>query len=53
MKPAIDLVASGRIDTAALISHHFPLDQTQAAFELAISGNKGNYVKGAIVAKSS
>ncbi|HEV7500389.1 MAG TPA: alcohol dehydrogenase, partial [Vicinamibacteria bacterium] len=32
---AIQLVASGRIDVRSLVSHRFPLEQIQPAFEAA------------------
>lgn len=34
---AVDLVASGRVDPAALVTHHFDLDGAGSAFELAHS----------------
>ena len=32
--PAIEAVAAGRIDTAPLLTHHFPLERIREAFEL-------------------
>ena len=32
---AIQLVESGKVDVRSLVSHQFPLDQTQQAFNLA------------------
>lgn len=33
---AIELVRSGRVDVKSIISHHFPFDQAQTAFETAV-----------------
>ena len=33
MAPAIELVASGKVDASALITARYPLDQVAAAFE--------------------
>ncbi len=35
--PAIELVSSGRVDVASLITHHFPLEETPEAMEFAYS----------------
>ena len=48
MQPALDLIASGRIVTGPLISHRYPLDDLQQAFDTAIGDAKGDYVKGVI-----
>jgi L-iditol 2-dehydrogenase len=32
---ALHLIGSGQVDVATLITHHFPLDQTEAALTLA------------------
>jgi L-iditol 2-dehydrogenase len=45
--PAIDLVASGTVGVDALITHRFPLDQTQAAFEL-VAGYRDGVIKAVI-----
>ncbi len=38
---AIDLIASGRVDVAPLVTHHFPLEETAAAFELVTARRDG------------
>ena len=42
--PAIELVSSGRVDVASLITHHFPLEQTVEAMQFAHE-NKDKAVK--------
>lgn len=37
---AVDLITSGRIDLSALITHHFPLEQIEQAFE-TVQNRKG------------
>jgi len=49
MQPSIDLISSGRVRIAELITHRFSIDQTQQAFETAISDSKGDYIKGSVV----
>jgi L-iditol 2-dehydrogenase len=41
VEPAIELVASGKINVAPLATHHFPLAETQAAFELVEARRDG------------
>ncbi|MGB9682806.1 MAG: zinc-binding dehydrogenase, partial [bacterium] len=43
-KKAIDLVAKGKIDLKTLVTHHFPLEQTQEALEFA-DKNKDKCIK--------
>ena len=38
---AIDLIASGRANVDPLVTHHFPLDETAAAFELVTARRDG------------
>lgn len=47
MDDAIDLVASSRVELAPLITHRFPLVETQRAFEL-VSGYRDGVVKALI-----
>jgi L-iditol 2-dehydrogenase len=39
--PAIDLVASGRVDVRPLVTHHFRLEETPQAFELVSARRHG------------
>jgi L-iditol 2-dehydrogenase len=48
MQPSIDLISSGRVRVGELLTHRFPIEQTQQAFETAISDSKGDYVKGSV-----
>jgi L-iditol 2-dehydrogenase len=48
MQPSLDLISSGRVRVGELLTHRFPIDQTQHAFETALSDSKGNYVKGSV-----
>jgi threonine dehydrogenase-like Zn-dependent dehydrogenase len=41
IQPAIDLVASGKVNTDFMITHRFPLEQTQKAFELVAGYHDG------------
>lgn len=45
--PAIELVSSGRINIDPLITHHFPLRETAAAFEM-VSGYRDGVIKAMI-----
>jgi L-iditol 2-dehydrogenase len=45
--PAIELVSSGRINLDPLMTHHFPLAETAAAFDL-VSGYRGGVIKAMI-----
>ncbi len=45
--PAIDLIASGRINVRPLVTHHFPLEETPQAFEL-VSARRDGVVKAII-----
>lgn len=45
--PAIELVSSGRINVDPLITHHFPLQDTAAAFEM-VSGYRDGVIKAMI-----
>jgi L-iditol 2-dehydrogenase len=47
MAPAIDLVSSGRINVDPLMTHHFPLRETGAAFDL-VSGYRDGVIKAMI-----
>ena len=47
MKAVVDLMAAGKINADAMITHHFPLEQTQEAFELA-AGYEDGVVKALI-----
>jgi L-iditol 2-dehydrogenase len=51
---AIRVIEQGLVKADDIITHHFPLEQTQDAYELAISDDKSSagYVKGAIVCSS-
>lgn len=48
MSPALAFIESGRIRVDGIISHHFPLDRIQTAFELATADVKDEFVKGVI-----
>ncbi|MHC4562426.1 MAG: zinc-dependent alcohol dehydrogenase [Planctomycetota bacterium] len=39
--PALDLVASGRVDVARLVTHHFGLDQAAEALEMVLGYRDG------------
>ncbi|CAH0558781.1 unnamed protein product [Brassicogethes aeneus] len=41
---AIEMVKTGRVNVKPLVTHHFKIEETEAAFEMAKSG-KGNPVK--------
>jgi L-iditol 2-dehydrogenase len=41
VQDAIDLIASGRANVDPLVTHHFPLDETAAAFELVTARRDG------------
>jgi len=41
VEPAIDLIASGRVNVGPLITHHFRLEDTARAFELVSSRTNG------------
>lgn len=45
--PTIDLMASGRINADPLMTHRFPLEETQAAFDM-VSGYRDGVVKAMI-----
>ena len=47
LRRGIDLVAAGRIDLSPLVTHRFPLDRIQEAFE-TVSGYKDGAVKAVI-----
>jgi L-iditol 2-dehydrogenase len=34
VQPALDMIAEGKVDVNQMITHHFPFDQTQKAFDL-------------------
>ncbi|MEJ2705005.1 MAG: alcohol dehydrogenase catalytic domain-containing protein [Sedimentisphaerales bacterium] len=44
---AIDLIASGKVDVDFMITHHFPFERTQEAFEL-VAGYRDGVVKAMI-----
>ena len=48
MQPALDLLLSGKVRADVLISHRYPLEAIQEAFDTALGDRKGNYVKGVI-----
>jgi threonine dehydrogenase-like Zn-dependent dehydrogenase len=39
--PAIDLLATGKIDMEQLATHHFPLAETQDAFDMVANYRDG------------
>jgi threonine dehydrogenase-like Zn-dependent dehydrogenase len=41
MAPAIDMVASGKVNVDPLMTHHFALAETQAAFDLVADYRDG------------
>lgn len=47
MRRGVDGVARGRLPMGRLITHRFPLDDIQTAFEMMLSGRDG-YIKGVI-----
>ncbi len=47
MAPAIEMVSSGRINVGPLMTHHFPLSETGAAFEL-VSAYRDGVIKAII-----
>ena len=47
MAPSINLVSSGKIDVNPLMTHHFPLRETAAAFDL-VSGYRDGVIKAII-----
>lgn len=48
MGPALELIASGRIRTERIVTHRYPLERIQAAFDMALSDHKGDFVKGVV-----
>ncbi|MBN2293992.1 MAG: alcohol dehydrogenase catalytic domain-containing protein [Pirellulales bacterium] len=44
MKPVIDLMAAGKINADPMLTHHYPLDKIQDAFEL-VAGYEDGVVK--------
>jgi threonine dehydrogenase-like Zn-dependent dehydrogenase len=49
MQPSIDLISSSRVRVGELLTHRFPIERTQHAFETAVSDSKGDYIKGSLV----
>jgi threonine dehydrogenase-like Zn-dependent dehydrogenase len=47
MAPAIDMVASGKVNVDPLMTHHFSLEETKAAFDL-VAGYRDGVVKALI-----
>lgn len=47
VKPAIELVASGKVDVRPLVTHHFSMEETARAFDL-VSARKDGVVKAMI-----
>jgi L-iditol 2-dehydrogenase len=47
VEPAIELIASRRVNVQPLITHHFPLEETARAFEL-VSARKDRVIKAMI-----
>ncbi|MCK4629635.1 MAG: alcohol dehydrogenase catalytic domain-containing protein [Sedimentisphaerales bacterium] len=47
VQPAIDLIASGKINIGHFITHRFPLEQSQEAFEL-VAGYRDGVIKAMI-----
>ena len=45
--PAIEMVASGKVDVDKLVTHHFPLAETQSAFD-TVANYRDNVVKAMI-----
>ena len=45
--PAIEMVASGKVNVDKLVTHHFPLSQTQSAFD-TVANYRDNVVKAMI-----
>jgi L-iditol 2-dehydrogenase len=41
VEPAIELIASGRVDVRPLVTHHFSLEETAQAFELVCARRDG------------
>jgi L-iditol 2-dehydrogenase len=41
VKPAIELIASGRVDVGPLVTHHFRLEETARAFDLVSTRSDG------------
>ena len=41
MEPAIRLMAEGRLDATSLVTHHFPLEEIEPAFELVAGYEEG------------
>jgi threonine dehydrogenase-like Zn-dependent dehydrogenase len=39
--PAIEMIASGRVNIRPLITHHFPMDEAPRAFELVAARHDG------------
>lgn len=48
VQPALDLMAARRVDVGAFITHHFPLEETQRAFDL-VDTHADGVVKAMIV----
>ena len=38
---AVDLIASGRVNVDFMVTHHFPLEETQKAFDLVADYRDG------------
>jgi L-iditol 2-dehydrogenase len=47
MADAIDMVASGKVNIDPLMSHRFPMAETQAAFDL-VAGYRDGVIKALI-----
>jgi len=47
MQKAVDLVASGEVDVDFMVTHHFPFERTQDAFEL-VAGYRDGVIKAMI-----
>jgi len=47
VQPAIDLIASGKVDIDYFITHRFPLEQSREAFEL-VAGYRDGVIKAMI-----
>jgi len=50
MQPALDLIADGSVPLDKIVTHRFPLDEIQQAFELALAGpeRRGDLLKAVI-----
>jgi threonine dehydrogenase-like Zn-dependent dehydrogenase len=47
VEPAMEMVASGRIDVLPLATHHFPMDRAKDAFDL-VDGYRDSVVKAVV-----